>query len=89
MHIKYHKKGENCMKNMFLNTISKAVNNKKGTGEIVVILLLMVLGMFFLTKYVFKIDFPGVATKENQSEVVNKDQEQTNNETDPNKESKE
>lgn len=38
--------------------ISQWIKNKKGSGEIAVVLILMVLGLFFLTKYVFKIPFP-------------------------------
>lgn len=54
-------KGEFAMKNKIKNAISKAVSNKNGTGEIAVILLLMVLGMFFLTKI---LDIPFPFTKE-------------------------
>lgn len=60
------------------NSISRWIKNKKGSGEIVVVLLLMVLGLFFLTKYVFKIPFPftnqqeQVATVDEQNDEENK-----------------
>lgn len=38
--------------------ISKWIENKKGSGELVIVLLLVILGLFFLTKYIFKIPFP-------------------------------
>lgn len=63
------------MKNKIKNAISRALNNKKGSGEIAVILLLMVLGMFFLTKFVFDIPFPFTQGKEVQ---IEQDEETTN-----------
>lgn len=55
------------MKNKVNTVISKWVNNRKGSGEIAVILLLMVLGLFFLTKFVFKIPFPFTEKTEDTS----------------------
>lgn len=46
------------MKKYFKQQFSKWINNKRGSGEVALILLLMVLGLFFLTKFVFKIPFP-------------------------------
>lgn len=61
--------------NIFRN-ISQWIKNKKGSGEIVVVLLLMVLGLFFLTKYVFKIPFP--FTSDQQVESVSEQINETN-----------
>lgn len=46
------------MKKHFKQQISKWISNRKGSGEVALILLLMILGLFFLTKFVFKIPFP-------------------------------
>ena len=71
IYIKVIQKGDISMK--FRKNISQWIKNKKGSGEIVVVLLLMVLGLFFLTKYVFKIPFP--FTSEKQVESVEKTEE--------------
>lgn len=71
IYTKVIQKGDISMK--FRKNISQWIKNKKGSGEIVVVLLLMVLGLFFLTKYVFKIPFP--FTSEKQVESVEKTEE--------------
>lgn len=56
---------------LFFKNISQWIKNRKGSGEIVVVLILMVLGLFFLTKYVFKIPFP-FTSEQNIESVTNK-----------------
>lgn len=59
--------------------ISQWIKNKKGSGEIVVVLLLVVLGLFFLTKYVFKIPFPFIGDKQ-QVQTVSEEKAELNSE---------
>lgn len=65
------------MKNM--RNISHWIKNRKGSGEIVVVLLLVVLGLFFLTKYVFKIPFPFLNNQQ-QVETVSEANDEQNTE---------
>ena len=58
------------MKGTIKSRISYWVNNKRGSGEIALILLLMILGLFFLTRFVFKIPFPFTDKIDNNTAVV-------------------
>ena len=60
-----------------LKNISKRINNKKGSGELVVVLLLVILGLFFLTKYVFKIPFP-FTSGDSTNTTIESQEEQSN-----------
>lgn len=59
-------------------TISTLVSNKKGAGEISVILILMVLGMFFWTRYVFDIPFPFTKDNSKGKATVNQGSDEQN-----------
>lgn len=67
------------MKRILKQQISKWINNKKGSGEVALILLLMILGLFFLTKFVFKIPFPFTEEASDNSEITETVEENTSN----------